>query len=392
MNNDLLYPPTLSSLNERLYATPTPSSDILELSIKAHQEEQGQRIRNYLEAASKRVSAPAEGVYFLQETRLKSHHPQEDFLHAWRTENTGGYYIRQNGKGIVINPGPHFLDYFHQQGLHIKDIDVVIVTSATPDAYSDIKDIHTINAQLNKISSEFHLIHYYLIQGAHENLATTLKPHFTQERNTIHRLEFFVDSPEVERIEIAPSIILNYFSNEKNKQHQSIPRPSSLGIRIDLLQKERPLRIAYISETAWTPFLAHDVANCDLLIAGFGNTSADDYQKIRYNENCLGFFGCLSLLEELKPRLMICTEFDGRDGDIRLEIIKKLRNDYIPGQAEDSRQPTIIPGNTGLFLDLKEFKILCNSSRKLTALEEILAIKINDKFHPFLYLSSSCRA
>ena len=402
MNSDLLYPSTLPSLADRLYSPKTSSqketSGPLEETIHSFHVNHHERLQNYLRAATHR-KIPEAGLYVLQETRQKGlppngFHPHlQSFPHS--TENTGGYFIRWNGKGIVLNPGPYFLDYFHKEGLHVKDIDFVIVTRANPDAYADIKDIHTINVQLNKIGSELQIIHYYLIQSAYEILSPVLKPHFKQERHTIHPLEFFIDSPEIEKIDIDQGIILNYFSNEKYHQElasnaHAITKPSSLGIRLDFLQENKVhTRMGYISGTAWTPFLAHDLGNCDLLIAGFGNTTADDYEKVRYNEDSLGYYGCFTLLEELKPKLMIYTEFDGRDGDIRLDIIKRMRQEYSIVYP-DFPTPMMIPGNTGLFLDLKHLKVPCANTKNLISLQDIRAVKTGDSFKPFLYLSPDC--
>ncbi len=401
MNSDLLYPPQLSSLAQRLYTSQDslpndPFSAILDESIQAFHSKYREHMKGYVEATMKRTTLPEQGLYVLQETRLKGQVFHPNFPHAWRTESTGGYYIRWNNKGIVLNPGPYFLDYFHQLGLHIKDIDIIIVSRANPNAYADIKDIHYLNAQVNKLSSELQIIHYYLIQSAYEVLSPILKPHFREERNTIHPLEFFIDSPEVEKIEIASGVKLHYFSNERNPPTTSlshpITMPLSLGIRMDFIHNDHaPVHLGYVSGTNWSPFLANDLLDCDLLITGFGHTSSDDYKKIQYNEDSLGYFGCFTLLEELRPRLMLCTEFDGRDGDIRLDIIKKMRQEYVCTDAEKNA-PCILPGSTGLFVDLKSFKILCSSTQCPIDLEHIRAVKTGRPFQPFLYLSSNCWA
>lgn len=365
--------------------------DALEKSIHQFQTKLNQSIKGYFESAEKRPLLP-NGLYILHETRHKTSSTSSQFPHAWGTESTGGYFIRWNHKGIVLNPGPHFLDYFHQQGLHIRDIDAVIVTH--PQAYKDIKDIHRLNGELNKLNPHLHVIHYYLIPSVYHQLSSALKPHYRQQRHTVHPLEFFLDTNGAEKQEISPDIILNYFcSSESLSNHPpanpysaSLP-PSSLSIRLDLLDKnQESIRIAYVSETPWNPLLAHDLEACDILIAGFGHTSPDDYKKISHQEDCLGYFGCYHLLKDLHPKLLICTEFDGSEGDIRLEIIKKLRRD----QGMFSGTSSILPGHTGLYVDLNRLTIPCSISGQPVALQEIYSVRTGLSFHPLLYLSSNC--
>lgn len=367
--------------------------DPLDQVIQSFHQKQREMIQNYLKMVSNREIFPKEGLYVLQESQW-SGHPSSKIPLPLKTTLAGGYYLKWQEKGIVINPGPHFLDFFHQQGLHIKDIDIVIVTQSDPHYYADIQEIHSINAQLNKETSDLKMIHYFLVQNAYENLSSLLKPHFRQERQCIHPLEFFIDSTNHEKIEITPHIILNYFSSEKNLSQpwlsQSMDKCSSIGIRLDLLKEHQPnISLGYISHTPWSPFLAHHLSGCDLLIAGFGHTSIEDSQRIYHNEDCLGYNGTLALLEQIQPKLLLCTEFDQGGGDVRLEVIKKMRHAYSQSYSKES-STFILPGDKGLFLDLANFTIDCSITKQPMDLQSVQAIQTKGKFHAFQYLSSSC--
>ena len=136
--------------------------------------------------------------------------------------------MRWKGMGVAINPGRDFLSQFHAQGLHIRDIDAVIVTSDRPDSYEDVPEIYALNYQTNKLSQELKIIHYYLHQHAFQALSGVLKPHFKQERHNLHSLELFLDSPELEKIELSREIQLHYFrlrsSGERAVKKFSAPR------------------------------------------------------------------------------------------------------------------------------------------------------------------------
>src|SRR5690606_25144065 len=97
------------------------------------------------------------------------------------------------------------------------------------------------------------------------------------------------------------------------------------GIRLELTNEEQKLHIGYLSGLAWSPLISHHLSYCDIILAAFGNTCVKDYSMVAYNEDSLGYFGILTLLQQQAPKLLLLTEFGGREGDIRLEVAKKMR-------------------------------------------------------------------
>lgn len=319
---------------------------------------------------------------------------------------SGGYFLRWHGTGIAINPGPGFLNHFHNEGFHIRDIDMVIVTKDAKESYANVQAIYELNYQLNTATPELHIIHYYLNQQAHQTLAPALKPNFKQERHTIHCLELYVDSPEIEKIELSDTISLHYFptsSHETSTQaipkgsERQIGRGSSLGMTLELSSKDgreipgaegrTTLRLGYVAGTMWSPLLSHHLGRCDLLLTGFGSTDSSDYGKLKYAESCLGYFGIYSLLEEVSPSLLVYSEISGHDGDIRLEIAKKMRQEYLFGE---NTKTVIVPGDTGLHVDLEQLALRCSVTGAHVRPQEIKVIKSKDSFGKLQYLSPSC--
>jgi hypothetical protein len=309
-----------------------------------------------------------------------------------------GFYIRWNQIGIVVNPGASFLDNFHLQGLHIKDIQHIIVTKNNPEAYRDIKRIYDLNYQLNKLNPDLHVIHYYITQSAYHELSHILKPHYKQEKNSLHCLELFHDSSEIEKESLGEGVLLNYFSaNSKSNftfANDLIGRrgTESIGIKLELKSTDTSdkseMSIGYLSGTVWSPLLSHHLGPCDILVTGFGRTHPNDYGKLNYSEDCLGYFGTYSLLEEMKPKLLLCGEFDGWDGDIRLEIVKKLSKEF--EIQKEKHFSTILPFDKGLMIDLNEFLIECCVSKKLLAPHEVRVIRTHNAFGNLQYLSHKC--
>ena len=378
----------------------------LEQRIKSFQLAQAEITRNYLEQNKIRTQQSDFCLYYLNgwpySKRLVTPYTQSLYLTEQARKATGGLFVRWNGKGIAINPGSRFLINFHEQGLHIRDIDFVIVTGDQPECYADVKEIYDLNYQLNKMSPELQIIHYYFSHKAFQELSRFLKPHFKQERNSLHSLELFVDSSDVEKIELAEGISLHYFlaatreafsTAHESKEERAAKNHSGLGIRFELknISEKRSVRLGYIANAAWNPLMAHHLGSCDLLITGFGNTCPNDYNKLSYNSDCLGYYGTYTLLEEVAPRLLLCGEFGGREGDIRLETVQKLRQEYTTHLGKTSRPlPNILPADTGLLIHLKTLEIKCSVNEEWINPAEVKAIKTADAFGKLEFLSPSC--
>jgi tetratricopeptide (TPR) repeat protein len=301
-------------------------------------------------------------------------------------QHSGGHYLRWHGKGIVINPGRGFMHNFHAHGLCVRDIDFVIVTKDTEEAHEDIRAIYDLNQHLNKCASELQIIHYYLHQQTFQKLATALKPSFKQARNTIHNLEIFVDSPEVETIELTSLISLHYFlacSSPHTTKAEDTRCKTNLGLKLELSSNTgiETFELAYLSGMGWSPVIAQHLGSCDLLLAAFGNTDLKDLARQAYTDQALGFHGCATLISEIAPRLMLLTEFGGREGDIRLEATKKLRNE-VP--AADT---TIMPADIGMVIDLDDITIQCSLSKTYNPATHTHVTSSRSQFGRLQYLS-----
>lgn len=307
--------------------------------------------------------------------------PESPYLLESTQPAEGGYYLRWRGFGIAINPGKGFLHHFHMQGLHLHDIDCVIVTSHDSQSYVDIRALYTLNGQLNRYREDLHIIHYYLNRHAYQEIARDLKPNFKQEAGSVHSLELYVDSPESESLSLSDAINLYYFL-ATGDQHSS-----QLGIRLELLSDQEEtssINIGYLSKTPWKPTLAPHLMTCHLLILGIENSPPPDYKKIQYNEDSLGYLGALTLTEEIKPHLVLCCEFGGAEGDIRLELVQKMRQDC------SNSATTILPGDIGLKLDLTHFTVNCGVTGLPVDLTALRVIKSQEAFGKLHYLSPDC--
>jgi hypothetical protein len=155
----------------------------------------------------------------------------------------------------------------------------------------------------------------------------------------------------------------------------------------DLFERQAPsVSLGFLSGVAWTPDWIKLFRNCQIVIAGFENTSPDDYGKRCYNTDSLGYFGTYSLLHSVRPRLLIISEFNRREGDIRLEIIRQMRD-----EANHLAIPTtILPADNGLCLNLNSQSVYCTMTRTLVDPTALRMIKPEDPFGQLHYLAPQC--
>ncbi len=354
--------------------------DPLEKRITHFKREQADKLYQYLNKGKQSRAFPLSALYLLH--GWNDHNPNRTWALTEHSRTTsGGFYLRWNGKGIAINPGTNFLDHFHSRGLTVRDIDYVIVSQEASDSYADISEIYALNGQLNKIDNQIHIIHYYLIPSVYQKLHPILKPHSKQERNTVHELDLFADTAEAEKIELTPEIELHYFSLSNESQ-----TASSLPLRFELKREHSLLRFGYVSKTAWTPLLSHHLGFCDVLLLGFGNTSEEDYQEQKHNEDSLGYYGSYSLLEDIRPKLLLSTEYGGKEGDIRLEIAERLRRDFMH-HYPSVKAPVVLPGDLGLLIDLHKLAIQGSLTQELLDPSNVTIIRSSEAYGPLYYLS-----
>jgi tetratricopeptide (TPR) repeat protein len=294
-----------------------------------------------------------------------------------------GMYIRWKNKGIAINPGRRFLDHFHQSGYLVQDIDYIIITQCDPESYHDLMPIYLLNERLNELGNSRHIIHYYINGKVHQEISPFLHPHYKDERHMVHPLEIFVDSSDVETLPLDDGIILKYFSTCPSAN--DMYKRSTLGITLEFDRSCATLKVGYISGCPWSPLISHHLEDCRILCAGIGYTTEDDIHRKKYLSDCLGYNGLLSLLQNLSPEILVCQEFSGHKGDLRLDLIKQLRS-----MRQGEKPSALFAGDLGFYLDLEHMQIRCNATSRLVSPEEIATVNMQGSHSRLQYLSRDC--
>ena len=311
-------------------------------------------------------------------------------LHHLLKENSeslvrcGGYWVRLGGVGVVINPGRWFLERFHAAGLHVWDIDHVIVTDGRSTAYSDLERLWTFNKEINTMLKEWqlepHVISYWLHATAFEQNAHVIRPVFRQEQASVHRLGTFHDISAFETAMLKETLAFDYSSSSPTAY-----APSPLMIRLRVTQpQDRPTEaacsIGFLSQAPWAEAQNSFFSDCQTLILGIGETSLEEITGQSCPAASLGTTAITSILDNPTTRLAIISEQGMSEGDIRIESLKFLR--------EKLKLPStiILPAEEGMTIDLETLHMTARGLDTPTPVRSIRAVRSSGSFSQLTFL------
>ena len=282
----------------------------------------------------------------------------------------GGFYIRYNDMGIVIDPGINFFENLHENNLFIQDIDVVIISHNHIDHNNDLKKILDMNYQIDKN------IIYIIDKETYSSYIKDLESIEKKGQNNV--IKIFPDALEKEKLikiqdkeEIKIEICPTYHRCE-----------GSFGFKLILDSKV----IGYTSDTRYTKDIGEFFGDSDVIIANISETNRDDLMLIKPKETHLGIFGVSELLKQMQGKKVLCllTEFYGGFGDIRLEMASIVR-EYV-----DNSQIDIMPVDIGMIYFFDTGNFLCNNCEGMVEQNKRTVIRMGRDEKRLLCLCENC--
>jgi hypothetical protein len=225
----------------------------------------------------------------------------------------GGYFFRYNQKGICVNPSTHFLEQFCNFGLHVWDIDTVVVTSAAAESAKELELIHQLNCKLNSMlvsyEQEPHVISYLVHPASYARFASFLRPLYREEKGSVISLDTF---QKEEKIDIAGGVRVAFKNNG----------PEELLIRLEY----KTSSFGYGTASFWDDSCSSFFQGCDRMLLGMGSLSIEDLEGL----SCGNFSSAIAAMQK-NPylRLLLLSEFDSALGDIRLAAARKCASNQI---------------------------------------------------------------
>lgn len=345
----------------------------------------------------------SEIIYFTILRRWNSYTPIIADNHS--ISKGGGYFLKYNGKGIIIDPGFNFIDNFKGSGHNFSEINSILITHSHNDHTADLESILTLLHKYNE-----------LIKGLDDRFReNTILAELSKKRKVnvediseedVERAFLASKRRKVVDIYLTKSTLLKYsgmfdlFSGNNYKLHvveagdvkelqaglKMIVMPAkhddiisdrdSVGFILDVDNTA----IIYTGDTGWSDSIGKAYSTImrklrgkyKLLVAHLGGFKRyeENYllQSIRwrsYYKNHLGRIGVVKLTEILKPDVCLISEFGEELKEHRCELAE-IYNEVFNGMT------TFIPADIGL-----TFNLLNN---KFKTIHEISVGDANIKF------------
>jgi Tfp pilus assembly protein PilF/ribonuclease BN (tRNA processing enzyme) len=295
----------------------------------------------------------------------------------------GGYFVKWQDKGIVIDPGLDFLRNFHDAGYHGREIDVVLVSHNHSDHNSDLKSIDDLRYELYKRTQtrEKGKVGRYVLVWDEDTMAA-LKFSVEAPAHQHHPIVFDIGRcepcHEIKELRELP------FSVEYFAVRHARDVPEAVGFKIHLIDEgKRSFTIGYTGDTEFFDQLPSRLAKCNLLMAHIRQPAVEELRdRKKTKKDHLGYRGLIRLIKECKPDHILVDEFWAGLSDLRIDLVKGIR--------ERTGNKHILPAGIGLHVTLPEVEIECTECRSKVPFDDVRVSPPADRFGDLAYLCPRC--
>lgn len=334
-----------------------------------------------------------------------------------QTYHGGGLYLNWKGSGIVIDPGYHFIENMHREGLDILDIHAVVVTHEHIDHTNDIRLLDDLNASIQRYAArqdpKREKIKWYLDSVTYE-LAKTLqdgKSGFLPEANELYKIlpardaiawEEEKDDKEISIGEGIPldkekNIIMQIVRTLHEKKDDAAGstgaekyREHTYAVSFVLKADKKDRKVFYTSDTRFEETLARHAQGSDIVIANISSIYEDDILRIKRKETHLGYMGCYDLLMSMKeqpPSIFLVSEFWNGKTDIRFDVLRFLKKE-MEEHHPFFEKTKIIPAEIGMQIDLTGLKMRCSICK--TFADDLIMIRPTYAYDKIDHICRQC--
>jgi len=319
-------------------------------------------------------------------------------------DRSGGYYLRYNGQGIVIDPGYDFIENFSRVGGVLSDIDHIIVTHAHDDHAAELEALLMLVYQhnTNKKESNIKQINLYLTTGTQRKFSGIIdlkNPAFAG----VHTL----NKPEKgfeHRYRITDGATLTVLPT----YHDDVLTPDmSVGLGFEFKVEDKIRRIVFTGDSGLYPqkpnrlgkpedydndkagpglntdttkalyeqYPEPFINNPDLLIVHMGSIKEQEFHPPEYLKECdkeewyypnhLGLLGTLTMLHKIRPVAAVISEVDSELRGFYIELVNKMAQALHDSQKRDNagiQKTFVIPGALTTLYSIDEGKFLCHQT------------------------------
>ena len=340
------------------------------------------------------------------------------------SDRGGGYFLRHEGEGVVIDPGYDFLENFARAGGRIRDIDHIVVTHAHDDHTAELESLLMLLYRLGRDESRAKRVCLYLSQGCQRKFSGIVPLRDARHIKRVVTLSRPAPGSS-QLVRLSDSIELTVLPAYHD---DVVTRETAVGVAFSIdIQKQKPRRIVFTGDTGYYPPLLDDnnklqyydkekerpqldtaqdkglfhqypkVAHrADLLVAHIGSIKPWEFESVKslkdterkegewYYANHLGMLGTLRLMDEMRPRVAVISEFGAELRGFHIELVAGIAQALHDKQDDKSkgkkRKPTrtfVYPGDVTLVYYLDTGKFLCHEDCEPHAPKDLTCHRLN---------------
>jgi hypothetical protein len=306
----------------------------------------------------------------------------------------GGYFMHIRGRdgmpgcGIVIDPGFNFVENFYEEGFKAADIDAILISHAHNDHTVDLEAILTLIHRINKgrCRRTCKQVDLFLNLGTFQKCSGWLNiqnSDIVNEINVLHAGNTYELPGKFNGLKIHAI---------KAEHNEVVADKYALGFILEV----DGFQIAMTGDTGWkidnsvaAPYKLHEIG---LMVAHLGSIKKAEFEyaenktdtekrKCFYDQH-LGILGVGAMLDCVKPRLAVISEFG--------EELKPLRKEVAERFDEILEGTRCIPGEVGLHIRIPDLAVYCIVHRDFVPYQEIRIFGRPDQSHLFYHKESVC--
>jgi len=301
----------------------------------------------------------------------------------------GGYFLKWNGKGIVVDPGFDFLDNFHDAGFHARELDAVLVSHNHSDHNMDLKSIDDLRYEVYWRSTE--------PTADGRRRPAIPKSQIVLDEDTARAFDDAAKSHRHSALRFTKAdydrkrwLLTEHTQLPLRIEHFPVQHgpdvPGAVGIRLSLHEEGRPdFIIGYTGDTRFFDGLVDRLNGCDLLLAHISQPDNEEFTDPDHEkEKHLGYNGVTKLIQQLdpKPKLILVGEFWAGLADLRIELIQGLR--------QRTGANNILPAGLGLHLRIPSLEVECTECGRPTNYDQLRIAPPTFPFGPLGFLCGRC--
>ncbi|QLA18788.1 tetratricopeptide repeat protein [Desulfolutivibrio sulfoxidireducens] len=307
----------------------------------------------------------------------------------------GGYYLRHNNHGVVIDPGLNFIENFSNAGLRMADIDTIVITHSHNDHTADLESLLTMAYKFNE-NNQSHRdtppkkINLYMNLGSFKKYSGYINLH--ENYFGICRCIYPGDHIHLEDKENFVMIVLPAYHDEVVSQNHAVglsfemkansespdtqngtrrillTSDTSLFPRIKNKKTDESESSKFVANTSkpeiWECYGEHSKANMvDLLIVHLGSIKESEFSELPVEErlypNHLGIIGTVRIISCIKSKLALISEFGEEFSSSRRKVVEFIRDRLNEIITPSDQIPIVLPGDINFEYNIFEDKIFC---------------------------------